>query len=58
MPYKVVMDGETANVVNEESGAIRDTHQPPDAKEKAERQVRLLNDIESDPSWDDEGEKE
>jgi hypothetical protein len=58
MPYKVEMDGEKANVVNEETGQVRDTHEPPEAKEKAERQVRLLNDIEKDPAWDEEGEKE
>jgi hypothetical protein len=49
MPYKIEPDGENYNVVNEETGDIKATHTPPDAKEKAERQVSLLNGIEEDP---------
>lgn len=46
MPYKVEQRGENYIVVNEESGREVATHEPPDAKEKAERQVRLLESIE------------
>ena len=52
MPYKIEKDGENYNVVNEESGEVKATHEPPDAKEKAERQVHLLNAVENDPGWE------
>lgn len=52
MPYKIEKNGENYDVVNEESGEVKATHEPPDAKEKAERQVHLLNAIEHDPSWE------
>lgn len=59
MPYEAKKgDGETYTVVNSETGDVKATHEPPDAKEKAERQVDLLNQIESDPEWDNEGEKD
>ncbi len=56
MPYDVKQDGENFDVINVETGSVRATHTPPDAKEKAERQVRLLNEIEKDPEWDKEEE--
>lgn len=52
MPYKIEKDGENYNVVNEESGEVKATHEPPDAKDKAERQVHLLNAVENDPGWE------
>jgi hypothetical protein len=56
MPYEAVKgEGETYNVVNSETNDVKATHEPPDAKEKAERQVKLLNEVEKDPAWD-EGE--
>jgi len=55
MPYKAVAgEGETYNVVNSETDEVKASHQPPEAKEKAERQVKLLNQVEKDPSWDAE----
>jgi len=52
MPYKVVKDGENYNVVNSESGDVKATHEPPDAEEKAERQVKLLHAVENDTEWE------
>lgn len=55
MPYAVrAGEGESFDVINSETDDIKATHQPPDAKEKAERQVRLLNEIEKDPEWERE----
>lgn len=51
MPYKIEQDGEAYKVVNEETGEVKATHEPPDAKDKAERQVRLLNAVENDPAF-------
>jgi len=51
MPYKIEQDGENYKVVNEQTGETKATHEPPDAKEKAERQVRLLNAVENDPAF-------
>lgn len=55
MPYEAVRgEGEEFNVINSETKEVKATHQPPDAKEKAERQVKLLNEVEKDPGWDAE----
>jgi hypothetical protein len=55
MPYEIKAgEGDTYDVVNSETGQVKATHQPPDAKEKAERQVKLLNEVEADPEWDAE----
>jgi len=55
MPYEIKAgDGETYDVINKDTGDVKATHQPPDAKEKAERQVKLLNEIETDPEWEKE----
>lgn len=54
MPYKVVQNGENYDVVNTETDEVKATHEPPDAKEKAERQVKLLHEIENDPEWGDD----
>jgi hypothetical protein len=32
---------------------VKATHEPPDAEEKAKRQVELLNHIEKDEEWGD-----
>jgi len=53
MPYKIEKDGEDYLVINSETGDEKARHEPPDAKEKAERQVALLHRIEEDDSWDD-----
>jgi hypothetical protein len=55
MPYEVKAgEGDTYDVVNKDTGEVKATHTPPDAKEKAERQVKLLHEVEADPEWDAE----
>jgi hypothetical protein len=54
MPYEIRKDGENYDVVNTETGQVKATHEPPDAKEKAEHQVKLLHAIENDPEWNDD----
>lgn len=55
MPYSIRKgEGETYEVVNTETNAVKAVHQPPDAKDKAERQVRLLHEVEKDPTWNEE----
>lgn len=54
MPYDVRKNGESYDVINTETEDVKATHEPPDAKEKAERQVKLLNEIEKDPGWESE----
>jgi len=47
MPYAVRKgNGETYEVINTETDQVKATHQPPDAKEKADAQVKLLHDLE------------
>lgn len=53
MPYEIKQDGENWQVVNKDTGEVKATHEPPDAKEKAEHQVKLLHEIENDPEWDE-----
>lgn len=55
MPYKVEKEEGTENylVVNADTGEVKATHEPPDAKEKAEKQVHLLHAIENDPNWEE-----
>lgn len=52
MPYEIRQKGENYEVINSETEEVKATHEPPDAKEKAERQVRLLNAIEHDEGWE------
>lgn len=54
MPYDIRADGDKYDVINKDTGEVKATHEPPDAKEKAERQVRLLHEIEKDPEWEAE----
>ena len=54
MPYDIRQNGESYDVINTETDDVKATHEPPDAKEKAERQVKLLNEIEKDPGWESE----
>jgi len=57
MPYKARKgEGEQWEVINTETNDVRMTLDPPDAKEKAERQEKLLNEIEKSPDWDTEYE--
>jgi len=54
MPYDCRKgEGDAYEVFNTETGDVKATHEPPDAKEKAERQVKLLIEIENDPEWGD-----
>lgn len=52
MPYEIRKDGENYEVINSETKEVKATHEPPDAKEKAERQVKLLHAVENDPEWE------
>jgi len=54
MPYEVRKQERTENyeVINKDTGDVKFVHEPPDAKDKAERQVRLLETIENDPGWE------
>jgi len=55
MPYSVRKGtGETYEVVNTDTDEVKAVHEPPDAKEKAEKQVKLLSAIENDPEWGDD----
>lgn len=54
MPYEARKDGDAWIVVNTETGEEKARHEPPDAEEKARRQVKLLAVVEKDPAWDRE----
>ena len=49
MPYKVEKNGDSYEVINEDSGEVKAKHT---TKEDAEKQVRLLHTIENDPNWE------
>lgn len=51
MPYKTEKDGEDWLVINTKSGEEKARHTPPNAKEKADRQVNLLQEMEDDKWW-------
>lgn len=46
MPYTIKQDGDNYNIVNTSTGEVKAVHEPPDAKEKAEKQVNLLRGLE------------
>lgn len=46
MPYEVRKNGENYEVVNKETEEVVAVHEPPDAEEKAHRQMRLLHEVE------------
>jgi len=54
MPYEVRKQEGTDNyeVINKDTNDVKAVHEPPDAKEKAEKQVKLLEAIEHDPEWE------
>lgn len=52
MPYEIKQSGDNYQVINSDTQEVKATHQPPDAKEKAEKQVRLLEAVEHDPGWE------
>lgn len=45
MPYSIQQDGDNYNVLNED-GDVKAVHEPPDAKKKAEEQIKLLHALE------------
>jgi hypothetical protein len=51
MPYEIKQDGEDWLVINKETGEEKARHEPPDAKEKAEHQLHLLEAVENDPEF-------
>lgn len=51
MPYDVRKNGENWEVFNTETDDVKAVHEPPDAEQKARRQVKLLAEVESDPTW-------
>jgi len=52
VPYEIRKSGENYEVINSDTQDVKATHEPPDAEEKAKRQVSLLNEIEKDPEWE------
>ena len=55
MPYTTRKAGENVEVVNTETDEVKAVHEPPDAQEKADRQVKLLHSIEQDPEFQEAG---
>lgn len=51
MPYKIEKDGDCYNVVSKDTDRVVARHEPPDAKDKAEKQVHLLEAVENNPEW-------
>jgi hypothetical protein len=53
MPYAIRKKEGTEDyeVINKDTDEVKATHTPPDAKDKAERQVKLLEAVENDPGW-------
>lgn len=54
MPYEMHQDGDAWVVINSDTKETKARHEPPDAEEKARRQLRLLETIENDPNWEAE----
>ena len=52
MPYEVRKNGENYEVINAETKEVKAVHEPPDAEEKAEKQVKLLHAVENNPNWE------
>lgn len=55
MPYEARAkenEPEVWEVINKDTGEVKAEHEPPDAKEKAEKQVHLLEAVENDPGWE------
>jgi hypothetical protein len=52
MPYKAEERDGNWVVINTETDEVKATHEPPDAEDKARRQVRLLESIENHEEWD------
>jgi hypothetical protein len=54
MPYEIHEQQGAYEVINSKTGEVKATHEPPNAKEKAENQVEALNALENDESWGEE----
>jgi hypothetical protein len=54
MPYEIrkVEGSDAYEVINKDTDEVKAVHEPPGAKEKAEKQVRLLEAVEHDPGWE------
>lgn len=52
MPYEIRENGDNYEVINTSTKEVKATHEPPDAKAKAERQVHLLEAMENNPGWE------
>lgn len=54
MPYSIRQQEGSENweVINSDTEEVKAVHEPPNAKDKAEKQVRLLEAIEHDPNWE------
>jgi hypothetical protein len=50
MPYKVEPNGDKFDVVNTETSEVKATH---DSKDEADRQVRLLTELENHKGWEE-----
>jgi len=48
MPYEIRKAGENYEVINKDTGEVKAVHEPPDAEEKAKKQVALLHHVEKD----------
>lgn len=55
VPYEAKKEDGSENwvVVNTETGDVKATHEPPDAEEKAKRQVELLHEVEKNEGWNE-----
>jgi hypothetical protein len=52
MPYEIKhVEGDGYDVINSETKDVKGHHEN---KEDAERQVRILNEVESNPEWEKE----
>jgi hypothetical protein len=52
VPYEIRKSGDNYEVINKDTREVKATHEPPDAEDKAKRQVKLLNAVENDPEWE------
>lgn len=51
MPYEIRENGEDYEVISKTTGRVVATHKPPNAEDKAKKQVHLLEAVENDPQW-------
>lgn len=54
MPYEIRKNGENYEVINSDTGDVKAVHEPPDAEEKARKQVELLHHVESQMGEDED----